>query len=151
MYPLPLVFLTELKEKWDSYNVSVENGLEWGCIHNLNIDGYRYCSHINLFSELMIQEGVEIYDEYESVRQEVERLTATGVNKIIALGTAKFSEDLKIAEIEGIDVVIGGENRLDGVFMWTGLSSLIKGMSRCQLSKAWGRWGTKLSAGAEDH
>ncbi len=65
--------------------------------------------------------GIEIFDEYESVKKEAERLTAEGVNKIIALGSAGLPDDLKIAEIPGIDVVIGGDNRIFGKFMWTGL------------------------------
>ncbi|XP_061193247.1 5'-nucleotidase-like [Saccostrea echinata] len=56
-------------------------------------------------------------DEVESVRSEVQRLTGDGVNKIIALGHAGFEVDKRIAEIAGVDVVIGGHTN---TFLYSG-------------------------------
>ena len=64
--------------------------------------------------------NLEIYNEYESVEREVKKLTASGVNKIIVLGHAGITKDVKIAEIEGVDVVIGGHSH---TFKWTGVPS----------------------------
>ncbi len=61
--------------------------------------------------------NIEIYNEYDSVEEEVQRLIDTGVNKIIALGHAGITKDMKIAEIPGVDVVVGGHTH---TFMWKG-------------------------------
>ncbi|KAH3713984.1 hypothetical protein DPMN_073787 [Dreissena polymorpha] len=47
-------------------------------------------------------------DEIASIRYEVTVLQAAGVNKIIALGHAGHTMDKEIANIDGIDVVVGG-------------------------------------------
>ncbi|KAK3097870.1 hypothetical protein FSP39_014021 [Pinctada imbricata] len=58
------------------------------------------------------------HDEVESVRREVQALTNSGVNKIIAVGHAGFSVDKRIAsEVEGVDVVVGGHTN---TFLYTG-------------------------------
>ncbi|XP_077977085.1 snake venom 5'-nucleotidase-like isoform X2 [Glandiceps talaboti] len=57
-------------------------------------------------------------DEVESVRQEVNRLTAKGINKIIALGHAGINMDVRIAEeVDGVDVVVGGHTN---TFLYNG-------------------------------
>ncbi|XP_070568327.1 snake venom 5'-nucleotidase-like [Ptychodera flava] len=47
--------------------------------------------------------------EIESIREEVEKFQAQGVNKIIAVGHAGINVDQQIAdEVDGIDIVVGG-------------------------------------------
>nr|XP_022289438.1 5'-nucleotidase-like [Crassostrea virginica] len=57
------------------------------------------------------------HDEVSSVRKEVQSLTSSGISKIIALGHAGFEVDKKIAEIDGVDIVIGGHTN---TFLYTG-------------------------------
>jgi len=52
-----------------------------------------------------------------SVRAEVNRLKKQGVNKIVALGHAGFTVDQQVAEMDGIDVVVGGHT---DTFLYTG-------------------------------
>ena len=54
----------------------------------------------------------------ESVRAEAEKLTAQGVNKIIALGHAGYRVDQQIArQVLDVDVVVGGHT---DTFLYTG-------------------------------
>ncbi|XP_061192083.1 snake venom 5'-nucleotidase-like [Saccostrea echinata] len=61
--------------------------------------------------------SLNFYDEVESVRSEVQKLTGQGVNKIIALGHAGFEVDKRIAEIASVDIVIGGHTN---TFLYSG-------------------------------
>lgn len=52
------------------------------------------------------------------------KLTAMGVNKIIALGHSGFTVDQNIAQkVRGVDVVIGGHTN---TFLYTGILLLTK-------------------------
>ncbi|NXX82417.1 5NTD nucleotidase, partial [Urocolius indicus] len=57
-------------------------------------------------------------DEIEALQVQVDKLTAMGVNKIIALGHSGFTVDKNIAQkVKGVDVVIGGHTN---TFLYTG-------------------------------
>ncbi|XP_010217152.1 PREDICTED: 5'-nucleotidase [Tinamus guttatus] len=57
-------------------------------------------------------------DEVEAVQLQVNKLTAMGINKIIALGHSGFAVDKTIAQkVKGVDVVIGGHTN---TFLYTG-------------------------------
>ncbi|KAK2524093.1 Nt5e [Columba guinea] len=57
-------------------------------------------------------------DEIEALQVQVNKLTAMGVNKIIALGHSGFTVDKNIArKVKGVDVVIGGHTN---TFLYTG-------------------------------
>ncbi|NXS11543.1 V5NTD nucleotidase, partial [Neodrepanis coruscans] len=57
-------------------------------------------------------------DEIEALQMQVNKLTAMGVNKIIALGHSGFTVDKNIAQkVKGVDVVIGGHTN---TFLYTG-------------------------------
>ncbi|XP_025918484.1 5'-nucleotidase isoform X2 [Apteryx rowi] len=57
-------------------------------------------------------------DEVEALQLQVNKLTAMGVNKIIALGHSGFTVDKNIAQkVKGVDVVIGGHTN---TFLYTG-------------------------------
>ncbi|XP_021248689.1 5'-nucleotidase [Numida meleagris] len=57
-------------------------------------------------------------DEIEALQVQVNKLTAMGVNKIIALGHSGFTVDKNIAQkVKGVDVVIGGHSN---TFLYTG-------------------------------
>ncbi|XP_043280617.1 protein 5NUC-like [Venturia canescens] len=61
---------------------------------------------------------VEFFDEVESIKREVAKLRAAGVNILIAVGHSGFETDKKIAaEVDGIDLVIGGHTN---TFLYTG-------------------------------
>ena len=62
------------------------------------------------------------HDEVSTVRGEVQSLTNSGINKIIALGHAGFEVDKKIAEIDGVDIVIGGHTN---TFLYTGKKKIL--------------------------
>ncbi|XP_027500540.1 5'-nucleotidase isoform X3 [Corapipo altera] len=56
-------------------------------------------------------------DEIEALQVQVNKLTAMGVNKIIALGHSGFTVDKNIAQkVKGVDVVIGGHTN---TFLYT--------------------------------
>lgn len=61
---------------------------------------------------------VHFADVLTSIEAEVTRLTNSGVNKIIALGHAGYAMDQQVAQIEGVDVVVGGHTN---TFLYTGL------------------------------
>eukprot|EP00075_Anas_platyrhynchos_P021484 XP_027310737.1 5'-nucleotidase [Anas platyrhynchos] len=57
-------------------------------------------------------------DEIEALQKQVNKLTAMGVNKIIALGHSGFTVDKDIArKVRGVDVVVGGHTN---TFLYTG-------------------------------
>ncbi|KAK9956333.1 hypothetical protein ABG768_014075 [Culter alburnus] len=61
---------------------------------------------------------LQFEDEVTALQNQVDKLTALGVNKIIALGHSGFKVDKKIAkEVRGVDVVIGGHTN---TFLYTG-------------------------------
>ena len=60
---------------------------------------------------------VQFQDIEAIIRAEVNILQGQGVNKIIALGHAGYSVDQKVAEIDGVDVVVGGHT---DTFLYTG-------------------------------
>ncbi|XP_054253646.1 5'-nucleotidase [Indicator indicator] len=63
-------------------------------------------------------DDVVFEDEIEALQVQVNKLTAMGVNKIIALGHSGFSVDKNIAQkVKGVDVVIGGHTN---TFLYTG-------------------------------
>ncbi|MBB5516008.1 5'-nucleotidase [Rubricella aquisinus] len=50
-------------------------------------------------------------DEIESLQQQVEELTAQGIDKIIAVTHVGFAKDLEIAQnVSGIDAIVGGHS-----------------------------------------
>ncbi|XP_027755288.1 5'-nucleotidase isoform X2 [Empidonax traillii] len=56
-------------------------------------------------------------DEIEALQLQVNKLTAMGVNKIIALGHSGFTVDKNIAQkVKGVDVVVGGHTN---TFLYT--------------------------------
>lgn len=58
-------------------------------------------------------------EETPAVQEEVDKLTAQGVNKIIALGHAGYSTDIEIAKnTVDIDIIVGGHS---DTFLYTGL------------------------------
>jgi len=64
---------------------------------------------------------VQFNDIEATIRAEVISLQGQGVNKIIALGHAGFTVDQKVAEIDGVDVVVGGHT---DTFLYTGYITL---------------------------
>ncbi|NXV75950.1 5NTD nucleotidase, partial [Atlantisia rogersi] len=63
-------------------------------------------------------DDVDFEDEIEALQVQVDKLTAMGVNKIIALGHSGFTVDKNIAQkVKGVDVVIGGHTN---TFLYTG-------------------------------
>ncbi|NXO04262.1 V5NTD nucleotidase, partial [Rhinopomastus cyanomelas] len=63
-------------------------------------------------------DNVIFEDEIEALQGQVNKLTAMGVNKIIALGHSGFPVDKNIAQkVKGVDVVIGGHTN---TFLYTG-------------------------------
>ncbi|XP_071299775.1 5'-nucleotidase [Agelaius tricolor] len=63
-------------------------------------------------------DDVTFEDEIEALQLQVNKLTAMGVNKIIALGHSGFTVDKNIAQkVKGVDVVIGGHTN---TFLYTG-------------------------------
>lgn len=61
---------------------------------------------------------LQFEDEVTALQLQVDKLTALGVNKIIALGHSGFAVDKKIAKkVRGVDVVIGGHTN---TFLFTG-------------------------------
>ena len=64
--------------------------------------------------------NVKFLDEVESIKREVTILKNQGVNILIAIGHSGFATDKKIAaEVDGIDLVIGGHTN---TFLYTGKS-----------------------------
>ncbi|XP_059472052.1 protein 5NUC-like [Neocloeon triangulifer] len=62
--------------------------------------------------------GVVFEDEVPAIRREVDRLRASGVNILIAVGHSGHSVDKKIAkEVDGLDLVVGGHSN---TFLYTG-------------------------------
>lgn len=54
---------------------------------------------------------VKLTDELQSVKAEVAKLKASGVEFIIALGHSGLGTDQRIArEVDGVDVVVGGHS-----------------------------------------
>ncbi|CAH1776836.1 unnamed protein product [Owenia fusiformis] len=52
---------------------------------------------------------LKFLDEIETIQAEVDKLTAQGINKIIALGHSGYKTDKEIAkQVTGVDLVIGG-------------------------------------------
>ncbi|NWR33769.1 V5NTD nucleotidase, partial [Tachuris rubrigastra] len=71
-------------------------------------------------TSFLSQPGADIIfeDEIEALQVQVNKLTAMGVNKIIALGHSGFTVDKNIAQkLRGVDVVIGGHTN---TFLYTG-------------------------------
>ncbi|XP_059698498.1 5'-nucleotidase isoform X2 [Haemorhous mexicanus] len=63
-------------------------------------------------------DDVTFEDEIEALQLQVNKLTAMGVNKIIALGHSGFTMDKNIAQkVKGVDVVVGGHTN---TFLYTG-------------------------------
>ncbi|XP_053830447.1 5'-nucleotidase isoform X2 [Vidua macroura] len=63
-------------------------------------------------------DDVTFEDEIKALQLQVNKLTAMGVNKIIALGHSGFTVDKNIAQkVKGVDVVIGGHTN---TFLYTG-------------------------------
>ncbi|XP_051731544.1 5'-nucleotidase isoform X2 [Ctenopharyngodon idella] len=61
---------------------------------------------------------LQFEDEVTALQPQVDKLTALGVNKIIALGHSGFAVDKMIAKkVRGVDVVIGGHTN---TFLYTG-------------------------------
>ncbi|KAK9956332.1 hypothetical protein ABG768_014074 [Culter alburnus] len=61
---------------------------------------------------------LQFEDEVTALQNQVDKLTALGVNKIIALGHSGFDVDKNIAKkVRGVDVVIGGHTN---TFLYTG-------------------------------
>ncbi|XP_071831452.1 snake venom 5'-nucleotidase-like isoform X2 [Apostichopus japonicus] len=57
-------------------------------------------------------------EEGPAVQEEVDKLTAAGINKIIALGHAGYAKDQEIAKTTvGIDIIVGGHS---DTFLYTG-------------------------------
>ncbi|XP_034940556.1 protein 5NUC-like isoform X2 [Chelonus insularis] len=62
--------------------------------------------------------NVQFLDEVQSIKKEVKKLQANGVNILIALGHSGFSMDKKIAaKVDGLDLVIGGHTN---TFLYNG-------------------------------
>ncbi|KAK6986431.1 5p-nucleotidase, partial [Biomphalaria glabrata] len=52
---------------------------------------------------------VTFTEELKAVQTEVDKLTALGINKIIALGHSGFVMDLELAKrLQDVDIVVGG-------------------------------------------
>jgi len=60
---------------------------------------------------------VKFNDIKASIRAEVNSLQRQSVNMIIAVGHAGFTVDKMVAEIDGVDVVVGGHS---DTFLYTG-------------------------------
>lgn len=64
--------------------------------------------HITKFSNFA--GNLEFEDEIDAIRREVNRLLASGLNKIIVIGTADYTINLRIAnEVHGVDIVAGAD------------------------------------------
>ncbi|KAK7476208.1 hypothetical protein BaRGS_00032562 [Batillaria attramentaria] len=61
---------------------------------------------------------ISFTDEAAAIQREVNRLTAQGVNKIIAVGHAGYPHDIRVAsEVTGLDVIVGGHTN---TFLYNG-------------------------------
>lgn len=70
--------------------------------------------------QLIVFQGptISFPDVLGCVEAEVSLLKRQGVNKIIAVGHAGFAADIKVAAINGIDVVVGGHSN---TFLYNGM------------------------------
>ena len=70
-----------------------------------------------IFLHLTIGPTVRFTNEVEAVRTEVNKLKNAGVKIIIGLSHAGYGMDKKVAaEVEGIDVIVGGHSH---TFLYT--------------------------------
>uniref|UniRef100_A0A8D0DVU1 Snake venom 5'-nucleotidase n=1 Tax=Salvator merianae TaxID=96440 RepID=A0A8D0DVU1_SALMN len=64
-------------------------------------------------------QDLDFEDEITALQPQVDKLTALGINKIIALGHSGFTVDKSIAQkVRGVDIVIGGHTN---TFLYTGM------------------------------
>lgn len=70
----------------------------------------------------------------ETVREQVEELKTQSINKIIALGHLGYRLDKQVAEIDGVDIVVGGHT---DTFLYSGegnLNIFIRVLKKCLVS-----------------
>eukprot|EP00794_Sanderia_malayensis_P019052 gene19052-20965_t len=110
-------------------NMDVSNEPKWpqrnpgfakSTVFNFNGEKVGVIGYISKETTWLSSPGTKIkfFDEVESVKKEAKVLKAKGVNKIIAVGHAGISVDIKIAQnVEDVDVVVGGHSN---TFLYTG-------------------------------
>ena len=84
------------------------------------MDGHKYhqIQNANIDNHFDITGNLVFNPEVESLQPAVDKLIASGVNKIIALGHSGIDTDMDIAQhVQGIDIVVGGHTN---TFMYTG-------------------------------
>ena len=98
-----------------------------------------------LFRCLFPGDKITFYDEIESIQQEVDRLEALNITKIIALGHSGIEKDMELAKkVKGVDIVVGGrsntflyngknQNIYNSLLLLVSLSFVTLGVRRCFL------------------
>ncbi|XP_056103544.1 5'-nucleotidase [Rhinichthys klamathensis goyatoka] len=89
-------------------------------IFNVNSEKVGVVGYTSMETPALSLPGPHLYfeDEVTTLQLQVDKLTALGVNKIIALGHSGFAVDKMIAKkVRGVDVVIGGHTN---TFLFTG-------------------------------
>ncbi|XP_044007340.1 protein 5NUC-like isoform X2 [Aphidius gifuensis] len=88
----------------------------------LNVKGHKIgiIGYVTPQTELIsFSRNVKFLDEITEIRKEVKKLQSQGIKILIAVGHSGFAVDKKIAaEVDGIDLVIGGHTN---TFLYTGI------------------------------
>ncbi|XP_033635326.1 snake venom 5'-nucleotidase-like [Asterias rubens] len=105
----------------DSTSEPSMSGL-YACYTVVNMEGAErvgIVGYTSVDTPLFSKSGNLVFNpEVESLQPAVDKLIASGVNKIIALGHSGIDTDMDIAQhVQGIDIVVGGHTN---TFMYTG-------------------------------
>ncbi|XP_063984587.1 protein 5NUC-like [Diachasmimorpha longicaudata] len=121
---VPFLNATEFPVLTANLDLSQEPELAASRLQNsviLNVTGHKIgvIGYLTPDTKAISQTGnVKFLDEIPAIRKEVQRLQEQGVKILIALGHSGFAMDKRIAaEVEGIDLVIGGHTN---TFLYTG-------------------------------
>ncbi|OWF50209.1 5'-nucleotidase-like [Mizuhopecten yessoensis] len=102
-----------LKDKIGKHTILTVNGQRIGVI-GFTTEETSFISNAD--------KTVKFKNVVSSVRAEVQELTRQGINKIIGLGHYGYGHDMKLAaEVEGLDVIVGGHSH---TFLYTGTPPL---------------------------
>ncbi len=97
-----------LSKKVEKSYIQQVNGTKYGIIGVTPVDLLSRLKYSKLFDEVKID---NINDTIDDIQQEVNKLKANGVNKIILLSHVGFGYDQRIAkETDGIDIILGGHS-----------------------------------------
>lgn len=96
----------EIKKDLTTSYIQEQNGTQYGVVGILPFNFKLHLSDPQEYSDFNI---IPIEKTIPLIQKEIDNLKGQGVNKIILLSHAGFSEDQQIAQsVEGIDVIIGG-------------------------------------------